>query len=159
AVTTIKDTLTDMDGKTFSVTLNVLGNGGTLTDSLTGNYGTSGAAGQTQQPVPFPREDDHSKSAEMHRKFTAAMEDSAKRTDFITAAPKLNPVSQFTGLTSQSNYNSISNKNIYPTITGGLNITCPGVTSSEVMKQVGIALQREFNGLSNRALQESMVRR
>ena len=159
AVTTIKDTLTDMDGKTFSVTLNVLGSGGTLTDSLTGNYGTPGAAGQAQLPVPFPREDDHSKSAEMHRRFTAAMEDSAKRTDFITAAPKLNPVSQFTGLTSQSNYNSISNKNIYPTITGGLNITCPGVTSSEVMKQVGIALQREFNGLSNRALQESMVRR
>lgn len=55
--------------------------------------------------------------------------------------------------------NNVSNRNFYPTITGGLHITCPGVTSSEVMKQVGIALQREFHGLSNKAIQESMLRK
>ena len=132
AVTTIKDTLTDMDGKTFSVTLNVLGSGGTLTDSLTGNYGTPGAAGQAQLPVPFPREDDHSKSAEMHRRFTAAMEDSAKRTDFITAAPKLNPVSRFTDLTGPNNYNNVTNRNINenPIINQEFHITMPNVTNS-----------------------------
>lgn len=58
-----------------------------------------------------------------------------------------------------SRMNNVSNRNFYPTITGGLHITCPGVTSSEVMKQVGIALQREFHGLSNKAIQESMLRK
>jgi len=173
-VAAIKKDLKDMDGKTFSVALNVLGNGGPLAGSIVSDFNIPGDNGQTppdnsnnshggeghsRQLISFPHEDDHSGFAEIYRKFNAAMEDPVRRADFLAAAPKLNPVSRVTALTGQSNYNNISNKNIYPTITGGLNITCPGITSSEVAKQVGIALQHEFNGLSNRALQESMLRR
>ena len=111
------------------------------------------------QYIPYPPENDHSRSAEMYRTFRAAIEDSGKMTNFLAAAPKINPAGPLTGFSGGNNYNNVSNRNFYPTITGGLHITCPGVTSSEVMKQVGIALQREFHGLSNKAIQESMLRK
>ena len=43
-------------------------------------------------------------------------------------------------------------------ITGGLNITCPGVTSQEVVKQVGMELNHMFSGLHLDAMQQSMIR-
>ena len=41
---------------------------------------------------------------------------------------------------------------------GDINVTCPGVTSNEVMKQVADALNREFSGIALDALQTSMMR-
>ncbi len=47
---------------------------------------------------------------------------------------------------------TISTQNIQPRINMGgntFNITCPGVTSQAVMREVGIALDRKFSGLRN----------
>ena len=62
-------------------------------------------------------------------------------------------------LTSMGKYmNHINNvRNAQPVINGGINITCPGVTSKEVAKQLpGVlneALEREFSGLHLQAMQ------
>lgn len=54
---------------------------------------------------------------------------------------------------------NMNTKNNQPTINvGGINITCPGVTSQEVMKQVGASLDHYFNGISLDAMQFSMTR-
>lgn len=45
-----------------------------------------------------------------------------------------------------------------PVINGGINITCPGVTSDEVLKQVGIGLQKEFSGIYMNAYQRAMIK-
>ncbi len=51
-----------------------------------------------------------------------------------------------------------NNSNIQPAIHGGVHITCPGVTSQEVARQVGAELNHMFNGLHNYADQQSSVR-
>ena len=55
---------------------------------------------------------------------------------------------------------TVITKNTQPIInnTYDIDITCPGVTSAEVMKSVKTALDREFTGLSNMARQFSMIR-
>ena len=56
--------------------------------------------------------------------------------------------------------NVVNNRNIQPTITvDNINITCPGVTSAEVMNNFTAALNREFCGLSNNARQFAMRRK
>ena len=55
--------------------------------------------------------------------------------------------------------NVTNNRNIQPNINvGGINITCPGVTSQEVAKQVGVELNRMFNGLHLDAYQQSKIK-
>ncbi|MBD5394451.1 MAG: hypothetical protein HDR71_09310, partial [Lachnospiraceae bacterium] len=52
-----------------------------------------------------------------------------------------------------------NNKNIQqPVINGGINITCPGVTSKEVVQQVGVEINRIFNGMHLEAEQRSRMR-
>ena len=52
-----------------------------------------------------------------------------------------------------------NNKNIQqPVINGGINITCPGVTSKEVAQQVGVEVDRIFNGMHLEAEQRSRMR-
>ena len=61
---------------------------------------------------------------------------------------------------SQISRTSISTQNIRPSINLGgntFNITCPGVSSQAVMREVKTALNREFNGLHNFA--DQWVRR
>ncbi|MDE5590124.1 MAG: hypothetical protein K2J60_13475 [Acetatifactor sp.] len=64
-------------------------------------------------------------------------------------------------LTGMGKYmNNMNNiRNTQPVINGGINITCPGVTSKEVAKQLpGVlneALEREFSGLHLQAMQWS----
>ncbi len=58
-----------------------------------------------------------------------------------------------------STTNVVTNtKNVRPVINGGINITCPGITSQEVAKQVGVELDHMFNGLHLDAMQQSMKR-
>lgn len=45
-----------------------------------------------------------------------------------------------------------------PVINGGINITCPGVTSKEVAQQVGVEVGRIFNGMHLEAEQRSRMR-
>ncbi len=58
---------------------------------------------------------------------------------------------QMRELVRQIDHGSIVNqKNIRPSVhVDSINITCPGVTSREVMKEVGIALNRQFSGFHN----------
>ena len=51
-----------------------------------------------------------------------------------------------------------NNSNMQPAIHGGVHITCPGVTSQEVARQVGAELNHMFHGLHNYADQQSSVR-
>ena len=70
---------------------------------------------------------------------------------------------ELTGMDKHMNHiNNVSslannNRNAQPVINGGINITCPGVTSKEVAKQLpGVlneALEREFSGLHLQAMQ------
>ena len=47
-----------------------------------------------------------------------------------------------------NNVNTITNnRNIQPVISGGINITCPGITSQEVARQVGVELNNMFSGI------------
>ena len=59
-----------------------------------------------------------------------------------------------------SNVNNVNNKNNVqqPVINGGINLTCPGVTSKEVAQQVGVEVDRIFNGLHLEAEQRSRMR-
>jgi hypothetical protein len=44
-------------------------------------------------------------------------------------------------------------------INGGINITCPGVTSREVAEQIGTELEKAVFGLSMKAYQRSHITR
>ncbi|MDE5588607.1 MAG: hypothetical protein K2J60_05635, partial [Acetatifactor sp.] len=51
--------------------------------------------------------------------------------------------------------NNITNTGIHQVTIGDIHVTCPGVTSQEVARQVGVELNRQFSGFSLVALQES----
>lgn len=56
--------------------------------------------------------------------------------------------------------NVITNNNVQPVINmGGINITCPGVTDEQIVKQVKVTLEHEFCGLAMHAYQKSMISR
>lgn len=56
-------------------------------------------------------------------------------------------------------FSNITNtKNVQPVINGGINISCPGITSQEVARQVKVQLNNMFNGLHNYADQMSRIR-
>lgn len=69
---------------------------------------------------------------------------------------------QMEDMVKQINYVSSvvnNNRNVQqPIIQGGINITCPGVTSKEVAQQVGVELNNMFSGLHLEAIQQSMMR-
>ena len=76
---------------------------------------------------------------------------------FYERNAKLNEVSS--QVTNSSIVNNIANnRNMQPVINGGLNITCPGITSQEVARQVGIKVNDMFNGLHLEADQRSRIR-
>ena len=54
--------------------------------------------------------------------------------------------------------NIVNNRNNQPVINGGLNVTCPGITSQEVARQVGDQLNNMFRGLHLEAYQRSTIR-
>lgn len=59
-----------------------------------------------------------------------------------------------------NNSSSVVNntRNMQPVINGGINITCPGITSQEVARQVGVELNNMFNGFHNYADQQSRIK-
>lgn len=65
------------------------------------------------------------------------------------------------GISSAVANSKIVNNNNKPTLTinGGINVTCPAVTSKEVMNQVSTALQREFSGMALDAYQRANITR
>lgn len=72
------------------------------------------------------------------------------------------PVRSVVSDTAKNIANSnVVNNNSKPsmTVNGGINVTCPGVTSKEVMNQVGTAIQREIGGIYLEALQDANITR
>lgn len=68
---------------------------------------------------------------------------------------------QMEEMAKQINYVSsiTNNRNVQPSINiGDINVTCPGVTSQEVMHEVGDALNKQIGHLSQRAMQEAYKR-
>ena len=60
-----------------------------------------------------------------------------------------------------TNYNNVVNntKNVQPGVNvGDIHITCPGVTSYEVMREVKTQINNEVRGLHNYADQQSRIR-
>ena len=53
-----------------------------------------------------------------------------------------------------TNINNISNNNKPSVNIGDIHVTCPGVTSQEVMREVGDALGKQIGHLAQRAIQE-----
>lgn len=60
------------------------------------------------------------------------------------------------------NISNVSTNNVNkPTLTinGGINVSCPGVNSQEIMNQVKTAMHREIGGIALEALQEASITR
>ena len=56
------------------------------------------------------------------------------------------------------NSSVVNNKNVQPVSVGDIHITCPGITSQEVARQVGDQLNHMFSGLHLDAMQRSTMR-
>ena len=80
--------------------------------------------------------------------------------DFLKANASYERSKQIHETLKQISHTNISTQNIRPNINMGGNtfqITCPGVTSQAVMREVKNALTREFTGLHNYADQLSRI--
>ena len=59
----------------------------------------------------------------------------------------------------EMNASNIFDKSTHPDVhVDGIHINCPGVTSTEVARQVGAELNHMFNGFHNYADQQSLIR-
>ena len=84
-----------------------------------------------------------------------------KMIDFGEVIPRITDIDKNVDSITK-NINSINNNNsmrqIYNTIEN-VNVTCPGITSDDVAKQIGSALRKEFSGMSLNAYQKMNVTR
>ena len=115
------------------------------TTAIPGNAPTISPYDPANDPTPF---------GDAVRKWDAAMAklDAQARADLLNASVSFDRNRQMQETVSQISRTSISTQNIRPSINMGgntFNITCPGVTSQAVMREVKTALNREFNGLHN----------
>lgn len=114
----------------------------------------------TSAGIPYDPWKDPTPFGDAVRKWDAAMAemDARAKEDFLRTNAAYDRSRQMQELVSQISNTSISTRNIHPNINvGGINITCPGVTSQAVMREVRTALNREFNGLHN--LADQWIRR
>lgn len=84
-----------------------------------------------------------------------------KMIDFGEVIPRITDIDKNVDSITK-NMNSINNNNsmrqIYNTIEN-VNVTCPGITSDDVARQIGSALRKEFSGMSINAYQKMNVTR
>lgn len=105
---------------------------------------------------PYDPEKDTSGFAKLYKawnKHFGNIDDNVEKiknfTQHVTMEQRMN--NEVNNFISHSN-SVINNNRNQPSINvGDINITCPGVTSQEVMRNVGIALDEKFNGLHNYA--------
>ncbi len=114
------------------------------TTAIPGNAPTISPYDPANDPTPF---------GDAVRKWDAAMAklDAQARADLLnTSVVSYDRDRQIQETINRINNTSISTQNVRPNINvGGISITCPGVTSQAVMREVKTALNREFNGLHN----------
>lgn len=75
--------------------------------------------------------------------------------------PPVNAISKNMEMMARNISNTNTNNVNQPmlSINGGINVTCPGVTSKEVASQVGTEIQKAFFGLENKARQRVNITR
>lgn len=113
--------------------------------------------GERIHPIPIQPGD---KIYEYMKKWEAYMEKTGNNVDTITNSGLFRHDREMDEVVKQiNNINTITNnRNMQPVIHGGINITCPGITSQEVARQVGVELNNMFNGMHLDAEQRSRMR-
>jgi hypothetical protein len=109
---------------------------------------------------PYDPDKDSTNFKEIYKKWQAHMADLESPADFLKANASYERNKQIHETLKQISHTNISTQNIRPNINMGGNtfqITCPGVTSQAVMREVKNALTREFTGLHNYADQLSRI--
>lgn len=100
------------------------------------------------------------KEWDMMQKFDAYLKSIDGNLEKLTPNSFYEQNRQMHEVVNQINNSNIVNKNQPAfTINGGINVTCPGVTSKEVMSQVGIALEKELSGMALKAYQKVNITR
>ncbi|MDE7045813.1 MAG: hypothetical protein K2O97_12525, partial [Acetatifactor sp.] len=102
--------------------------------------------------LPYDPHKDPTPFGEIYRKWHAHMAklDDREREDFLRIDTVSEKSRKMPDATNQINNTSIVTQNNRPSINvGDINITCPGVTSQAVMREVRTALTREFSGFRN----------
>lgn len=100
------------------------------------------------------------KMYEYMKKWDAYMAKMGNNVDIIANSGLFRHNQQMDEVVKQINNISTitNNRNMQPIIHGGINITCPGITSQEVARQVGVELNNMFNGMHLDAEQRSRMR-
>ena len=102
--------------------------------------------------LPYDPHRDPTPFGEIYRKWHAHMAklDDREREDFLKIDTASEKNRQMSDAIRQISNTSIVTQNNRPSINvGDINITCPGVTSQAVMREVRTALTREFSGFRN----------
>ncbi len=101
------------------------------------------------------------KMYDLQMRFNAYMDDINQNVDLLATHVTKEHSKQMQEPTNKvtNSSNIINNKNMQPSVNvGGIHITCPGVTSKEVARQVGVEVNQLFSGLHLDALQQSMIK-
>lgn len=99
-----------------------------------------------------------SRTYDMLQKFSAYMNSIDNNVEKLSANIMHEQSKQMHDAINQINNSNVVNNNRPSVSIGDIHVTCPGVTSQEVAKQVGVELNNMFNGLHLEAMQQSMMR-
>ena len=115
------------------------------------------ADGTVLTPVPY---DDP--IYDVTRKFEAYMKKTGDNVDIIARSSLIrynNEMSEIEKSVTNVNNVTNNNRNMQPSIhVNKIEIMCPGVTSQQVVNEVGMALDKQLGHLSQRATQEAYKR-
>lgn len=137
----------------------IIGQNNTILKDKNGDPYREGTVITPKGDVYMPLPDTHP-TMQLQKKFDAYVQKMGGA-DFLGANAMIEHNKQMNKWTKQiTNSNIINNVvNNRPEISiGDINVTCPGITSQEVMREVGDALNKQIGHLSQRALQEAMMR-
>ncbi|MDE6568318.1 MAG: hypothetical protein K2K70_11385, partial [Lachnospiraceae bacterium] len=98
---------------------------------------------------------------ELQKAFEPLLQKMSGNLDYLAGNAMLEHQRQMEQMINQLSTTNVvtNNRNIQPGINvGDIHITCPGVTSREVMREVGNALDAKFRGFHNYADQQSRIR-
>ncbi len=123
------------------------------TDRTTGSIQPS--ASEEIKIIPFQPSD---KMYDYVQKWNAYFGNTGKQATALMPNSMYERSQQLYNVANQITNSRLTNKNQPNVHVGDIHITCPGVTSKEVAKQVGVELNHMFNGLHLDADQQSRLR-
>ena len=153
-----KDTVIYNEEQTKKILSNKIDPSGTAhADGTTDDEGWFTAADGTKLRPHRPGD----RSYDLCQKIDAYLESIDNNLDILTVNASARYEKDMTDLERHvtNNVNNVTNnRNVQPVINGGINITCPGITSQEVARQVCVELDNMFNGMHLDAEQRSRMR-